>query len=405
VHGASSDEIAQIREQLQGLMQRVNRLEQENETLKAQNRSLQDAIVESRAPAAEATAPAPAAKADDWFDRVAVKGDLRYRHQQTDDARASAQRDEHLLRARVNVEAQVTDSIVAGVGLSTSDAGNPRGANVRLDGEFSRKPLFLDLGYVDWSFADGAHAILGKMKTPFARPGQSLYWDNDVNPEGIALTYGRGPWFATAYGFWVEENVQYTSAPSADDTTDTKMYGVQLGGHFDLGGAQTTFAAMYYDLAAAQGRRPFYNGSSNGNSLDPTGGLLFDFQVVELMAEYNARLADLPLQLWVDVARNLDAELDTAVGAGVLLGKAASPRTWEAGVAYQILEKDALFAQHIDSDFAGGVSDSEGMILRAAYAPLKNWVLNATLFLTQGNVDVGNPYDYDRLLLDFNVKF
>jgi outer membrane murein-binding lipoprotein Lpp len=405
VQAASSDDIAQIREQLQSLMQRVDRLEQENEALKAQNRSLQDTIVPARTPVADAPPPAAAPKAADWPNRVAVKGDLRYRHQQTDDARSSAQRDEHLLRARVNIEAQVTESIVAGVGVSTSDAGNPRGANVRMDGEFSRKPLFLDLGYVDWSFADGVHAILGKMKTPFARPGQSLYWDNDVNPEGIALTYSRGPWFGAAYGFWIEENVQYTSAPSANDTTDTKMYGAQLGGRFDLGGGQTTFAAMYYDLAAGQGRRPFFNNSSNGNSLDPTGGLLFDFQVVELMAEHNMRLADLPLQLWADVARNLDAELDTAIAAGALLGKAAAPRTWEAGVAYQILEKDALFAQHIDSDFAGGVSDSEGVVLRAAYAPLKNWVLNATLFLTQGNVDVGNEYDYDRLLLDFNVKF
>jgi hypothetical protein len=404
-YGASSDEIAQIREQLQGLMQRVDRLEQENEALKAQNRNLQDAIVQSREPVPEATPAAPAGNGAGWSSRVAVKGDLRYRHQQTDDGRATAQRDEHLLRARVNVEAQVADGLVAGIGFSTTDGGNPRGANVRLDGVFARKPLFLDLGYIDWSFAEGAHAILGKMKTPFVRPGQSLYWDNDVNPEGIALTYGRGPWFATGYGFWVEENVQYTSAPSANDTTDTKMFGAQVGGRFDLGGGGATFAAMYYDLAAAQGRRPFFNNSSNGNSLDPTGGLLFDFQVVELMAEYNAKLASLPLQVWVDVARNLDAELDTAVGAGVLLGKAAGARTWEAGLAYQVIEKDALFAQHIDSDFAGGVSDSEGFILRAGYAPLKNWVLNATLFLTQANMDVGNEYDYDRLLLDFNVKF
>jgi hypothetical protein len=401
-YGASSDEIAQIREQLQGLMQRVDRLEQENQALKVQNRNLQDAIVQSHEPAPAAT---PVGNGAEGSNRVAVKGDLRYRHQQTDDARATAQRDEHLLRARISVEAQVADGLVAGIGFSTTDGGNPRGANVRLDGEFSRKPLFLDLGFIDWSFAAGAHAILGKMKTPFARPGQSLYWDNDVNPEGIALTYGRGPWFATGFGFWVEENVQYTSAPSANDTTDTKMFGAQVGGRFDLAGGDATFAAMYYDLAAAQGRRPFFNNSSNGNSLDPTGGLLFDFQVVELMAEYNAKLASLPLQVWVDVARNLDAELDTAIGAGVLLGKASSPRTWEAGFAYQVIEKDALFAQHIDSDFAGGVSDSEGFILRAGYAPLKNWVLNATLFLTQANVDVGNEYDYDRLLLDFNVKF
>ena len=77
---------------------------------------------------------------------------------------------------------------------------------------------------------------------------------------------------------------------------------------------------------------------------------------------------------------------------------------------YQVLEKDALFAQLIDSDFAGGVSDSEGWVLRAGYTPVRNWTLNATYFLNQRNVDVANSaglteVDYDRLQLDFNVKF
>ncbi len=78
------------------------------------------------------------------------------------------------------------------IGVATSSApGNPRGANTQLDGEFSRKSLYLDLAYFDWTFADNAHFIAGKMKMPFVRPGQSLFWDNDINPEGIALTYSR----------------------------------------------------------------------------------------------------------------------------------------------------------------------------------------------------------------------
>jgi hypothetical protein len=77
---------------------------------------------------------------------------------------------------------------------------------------------------------------------------------------------------------------------------------------------------------------------------------------------------------------------------------------------YQSMEKDALFAQLIDSDFNGGVSDTEGWVLRFAYAPVRNWALNATYFLNKRNVDVPNGFgqtevDYDRLQLDFNVKF
>ena len=64
-----------------------------------------------------------------------------------------------------------------------------------------------------------------------------------------------------------------------------------------------------------------------------------------------------------------------------------------------------MFAQHIDSDFGGGLSDSDGWVLRTGYAPLNNWVLNATYFKNANNRDVGTGYDFDRLMLDFNTKF
>lgn len=404
---ASNDELAQIRSQLQSLIQRVDKLEAENTELKAQNGQLKaraDTVAQQSAEPGKASAPA--VKAADWPNRISIKGDIRYRHQETDDERQAANRDEDLLRARLAVEGKVNDSLVAGVGVaSSSSPGNPRGANVQLDGEFSRKSLYLDLAYFDWTFAAGAHLIGGKMKMPFVRPGQSLFWDNDINPEGLAVTYGTGTLFGSAWGYWVEENVQAGAAATAADTTDTKLYGLQVGNRFELGGDNLLVAASYYDLAAAQGRRPFYNGAANGNSLTSTGGLAYDFQVISVMAEFNTKLGELPLQLWADAAQNRDAELDTALGIGALLGKAAGPGTWETGLAYQSIEKDALFAQLIDSDFTAGLSDTDGWILRGAYAPLKNWVLNATYFKTAGNRDVGAEFDFDRLMLDFNAKF
>lgn len=407
-HAASSDEITEIRSQLQSLMQRVDRLEAQNDSLKVENDQLKaqtEQVSKQLAQSVDLKPTTPAVTAADWPNRIVVKGDVRYRHQETDDESAGATRDEELLRARLNVEARVNDSMVAGIGIATSSApGNPRGANVQLDGAFSRKPLYLDLAYVDWTFADSAHFIAGKMKMPFVRPGQSLFWDNDINPEGIALTYSIGSMFGSAWNYWIEENVPATT--TVPTTNDTKMYGVQLGNRFDLGGNNLVVAASYYDLSAAKGRRPFYNNSSNGNSLvSSTGGLAYGFQVVSLMAEYNTRLGELPLQVWTDLARNLDADLDTAYTVGALFGRAANAHTWEAGFAYQLIEKDALFAQHIDSDFGGGLSDSGGWVLRAGYAPARNWVLNATYFKNVNNKDVGREYDFDRLMLDFNTKF
>lgn len=418
-HAATDEDLAQIRSQLQNLLQRVDRLEAENDTLKAQNVEL-NSLLKSQpngqggqvdkqlAQAVDAPKPAinPAIKAADWPNRINIKGDVRYRYQYTDDSSTSSTREEDLLRARLSVEGKVNDRITAVIGVATSSApGNPRGANVQLDGAFSRKSLYLDLAYFDWNIAGGAHLIGGKMKIPFARPGQSLFWDNDVNPEGLAFTYSAGSMFGSAWSYWIEENVQTGVAANTATRSDTKMYGVQLGNRFDIGSNNLVIAANYYDLAAAEGRRPFYNGAANGNSLTATGGLAYDYQVVGVMAEYNTKLADVPLQVWTDFAKNLDAEYDTAFTLGTLVGKASNPGTWELGLAYMLVEKDALFAQHIDSDFGGGLSDVDGWVLRAGYAPLKNWVLNATYFKNANNRDVGTEYDFDRLMLDFNAKF
>jgi hypothetical protein len=396
----SNAELTQIREQLLQLTQRVDRLEQENVALRNENATLKSPS------AAMATAAPAAVKNADWPNRIVVKGDLRYRHEQTDDESLASERGRHLLRARASIEAKTTQSMLVGVGMSTTENGNPRGANQTLDGEFSRKSLDLDFAYFDWTLFEDVHAIGGKMKTPFFRPGQSLFFDNDVNPEGLAFTYDKGPWFGTAFGYWIDENVPVTNTTPTD--ADTMMFGGQFGVKLPVGASSLSVAAMYYDLAAAKGRRPFFNAASNGNTTIGTGTaavLANDFRVAWLSAEFNTSLGGVPFQLWADVAQNQAAELDTAYMVGALLGKASNAKTWEAAIAYESLQKDALFAQHIDSDFAGGFSDSEGWIFRAGYAPIKNWSLNAAYFMARRNVDVGQPFDLDRLLIDFNVKY
>lgn len=399
------DEFAQIRSQLQTLMQRVDKLEAENSALKVENDQLKlqtEQVSQQLTRAADA--PPPAVKAADWPSRIMLKGDVRYRHSQTEDERVSGTREQEILRARLSLEGKVNDRMVAGVGVTTSAApGSPRGGNVTLDDTFSRKSLYLELAYFDWTVAGDTHLIGGKMKMPFERPGQSLFWDNDITPEGLAVTYGAGSMFGSAWSYWIDENVQTGSGASSN--SDAKMYGLQVGNRFDIHGDKLTIAASYYDLAAAQGRRPFYGGNANGNSLSSTGGLAYDFQVVGLMAEYNTQLGGMPLQVWGDFAKNLDAEYDTAFSMGTMIGKASAAGSWETGLAYQLLEKDALFAQFIDADFGGGLADAEGWVLRSGYAPLKNFVLGATYFKNVGNRNVGSEYDFDRLMIDFNTKF
>ena len=430
---SSPSELAQIREQLQSLMQRVDRLEQENIELKAENESLKaadeklqanDDYLKSEArglrkEAAQQAADAGKVKGADWASKVAVTGDLRYRYETSSDDTLSggvpaADRHRDRVRARLNVTAKATDNITVGIGMATTENGDPRSSNQSLTGSFSRKSFDLDTAYFDWKFATWGNLVGGKMKQPFLKPGQSLFWDNDINPEGLALGFQSGSFFGAAYNYWLNE----VAGPQTSRTADAMMHGLQIGTRLPVGASTLMLAAHYYDLSAAQGRTPFYNGNANGNSTDTivsgttsTPVLRYDFQVINLSAEFNAMLGQLPLQIWADVAQNQDpSDLDTAWSAGVLFGKASNYRTWEFGAGYHVIEKDALFGQLIDSDFGSGVTDTAGWVLRAGYAPVRNWAINTTYFLNKRNVDVPNgagqtDVDYDRLQVDFNVKF
>lgn len=423
---ASPNDLAEIREQLQGLMQRVDKLEQENQELKSANEKLQaegDYLKAEakglRKDAAGTSAAVAAVKGSDWAGKVTVKGDMRYRYEAIADDSATnaagvtaADRYRDRIRARLNVEAKATDKLLVGIGLTTTEGGDPRSGNQSLTGVFSRKAVDLDLAYFDWKLASWGNLVGGKMKQPFVKGAQSLFWDNDVNPEGVALVFNRGVWFGSAYNFWLNE----VSGAQTGLTSDAMMHGAQIGARLPVGGSTLTLAAHYYDLSAAQGRvpAPIFGGNANNNTTigtAPNIALAFDYQVADLLVQYDTVLGGLPFQVWGEVAQNQDpTNLDTAWSAGVMYGRASNARTWEAGAMYQKLEKDAVFAQLIDSDFAGGFSDNQGWILRFGYAPVRNWALNATYFLNQRNVDVPNSFgqtevDYDRLQLDFNVKF
>jgi hypothetical protein len=277
----------------------------------------------------------------------------------------------------------------------------------------------------------GSDLLLGKMKYPFWRPGQSMFYDGDVNPEGLAVMLDRGMFFGSLYCFALWEN---GPTNPAQVTEDTFMYGLQGGLKFSLLGGETRAALHYYDVAGAQNFNPFALGSANGNTTvtGPVNGtntqvLLYDYNVLMASAEMGFPVGKLPLSLWVDYAQNTDGDVEdeTAYAVGAILGKASNPKTWEVGVSYQDIGKDALFAQFIDSDFGDGISDAEGWVLKGGYAPVRNFTINGTYLINTNNrcgpptsatdpvptnrrcLAGGSEYelDYNRLQVDFNYKF
>ena len=449
---ATKAEVQAIEAQMNALAERLNRLEAANTSLQAENEQLKagverrDAEIdylksqtkELREESAVASNEISKVKGSDWATRIKFKGDLRVRDENIATERFSdaeeiddaADRNRARFRARFGFEAKVTDNSKVVVQLASDPVGDPRSSNVTLGNENSRKGVGIDLAYADWNFAQGANLTLGKVKQPFWRPGQSLFFDGDVNPEGIAVAFDRGMFFGSAYGWWLEE--RHNASPTGQNA-DTILLGTQLGAKFALFGGETRVAAHYYDLGGGEGSNAFFGGSAFGNSTvgetigtTTTQVLAYDYNVLMLSGEMGLTLGSLPFSVWADYAQNMADEVrdDTAYGFGVSLGKASNARTWEAGVFYQSVDKDALFAQMIDSDFADGVTDGEGWVLKAGYAPVKNVTLNGTYFIntrticgtstaaspTPNNRECGPgipdyELDYNRLQLDVSYKF
>lgn len=477
---ASQDEINAVRAQLQALAERLQKLEQSNQELAHENAELkaqgdklaisQQDSEKSRDAQSDAIAKAASKVASsDWATRIKWNGDFRYRDERINrDLRTDQIRDR--IRARIGFTARVNDTISVGARLATG-SDDPRSPNQTIgaaDTGMGRRTIGLDQYYVNWKALDGLTVTGGRMPYPYWRAGQSLLNDGDINPEGLALNYQAGMFFANAYGIWLTEraaaNYNPTTGVTSSIGTDkqgTTYSGVQFGVKWPINGDTTlTAAAMYTSLGAGKGRMPYwFSGGSipttttttavagtctvlpctpgvtvttttsndvnkiivaaNGNSTDAAGGLLYDFHVMQLNFELTSKIQGLPVSIFGDFAKNSGAHngLDKAFTAGFLIGKASDKNTWEFGYAYEKLEKDSYFGGFVDSDFGAGATDTKGSIVRLGYAPAKNWTINATYFMNKlNNSGLSNvalqssslhmqDENYKRLQLDFGVKY
>ena len=385
-----STEIAAIKAEIAALSARLERLEQTTASAGV-----------APAPAPAAAAPAPVVVeprvAAAIAPNVRLSGDLRYRHE-TIAEEGEPDRHRQRIRARFGVTADVADNVRVGLTLATG-ADDPVSANQTLDTGFSRKSIGVDRAFFSWAATEELTFTGGKMANPFYRPGNHhLIYDSDLNPEGLALRYNRGSWFANYAGLWVEERA------AADDSI---MLGGQLGYRRALDGdVRLTAGVGYYDYLQTQGQTPFWNGEAVGNRVDAAGNYVNDFNIAQLFGELNFKAGELPLTVFADYAVNTEVdEVDTGFALGASVGEVTGPRTWRIGYAYQDLEADAVIGTFTDSDWAGGGTDGKGHIVELNYGFRDRLVFGFRYFLNDRGEDAGNEHEYDRLQADVQFNY
>ena len=379
----ASAEIAAIRAEIAALTARLDRLAQTPAAPGASAAPAAPAQVQPRPVETRVAALPP---------NIRFSGDLRYRHESINEDTVD-ERHRNRIRARFGVTADIADNVRVGLQLA-SGTDDPISANQTLDTGFNRKQIGIDRAFFTWAATEQLTFTGGKIANPFFRPGNHhLIYDSDLNPEGLALRYGRGDWFANYAGLWVEER------SSADDSI---LLGGQFGYRHTLGnGMRVTAGASYYDYLQTQGQTPLWDGEAVGNRVDLAGNYLNDFNVTELFAELNLKAGERPVTVFADYVVNSEADdADTGFALGASLGEVSGMGTWRVGYAYQDLEADAVVGTFTDSDFAGGGTDGKGHVVEFNYGFRDRLVLGFRYFLNERGADAGNEHDYNRLQAD-----
>jgi len=450
---SSGADLAAAQAQIDALKQQLERLEATVDYLKA------NASAQHKEAAVEA---ADVASLKSATDKYTWNGDFRYRYDLQDkpanDTSPEHTRQRDQIRVRFGVLAKVNDTIDVKVQVATmsDDQNNARSRNATLGNGWDAKDIGFDLAYADWHPIPTTRLWLGKMPQPWVKTA-SYFWDNDITPEGAALKYSRGMWFANATYLWLNErNVTGNQAASSDAT----MTGIQLGIKPTFDAGTLTVAASYYNLVNVQNYISKYSQTSTADlstgavttvtcSIDGVFGsgygtgdnsfgnteytgpapqvgsntsctrLYSDFNIFTALLQFDTKVAGMPLSVYADYMQNTAAlqnptvkkTLDTAWAVGFSLNKAADPHTWDLGVLYEQNAKDAVFGQFVDSDFAAGQTDAKGWALKGNYVIAKNWIFTGTAFLNKLNYDgvtsSNSLYDlnYKRLMLDLMYKF
>ena len=158
--------------------------------------------------------------ASGWVSRWQRSGDLRVRFDTIDQANL-VDRDRGRFRLRAGALVRVNDDTRVEIQFATGEGGDARSANQTFTDANSRKALDLDLAYVEWSPTDTLTVTAGKMRYPWVRT-QSYFFDNDVNPEGVAVAWQQGATglFGSAF---------YTGLAERATAADSRMVGAQFG--------------------------------------------------------------------------------------------------------------------------------------------------------------------------------
>ncbi len=367
------------------------------------------------------------------------------------------------IRARLGVNAKLSDMVSAGIRFSTGNTTGPTSTNQTLGQNFNKYSVVLDRGFINLHPTSNLTLSGGRINNPFM--STDLVWAEDLGFEGIAASYkpqitpDLGA-FVTAGWFPLRTDIPAQSSPR-------DISGLQGGFNWKLApSTEFKFGAALYNFRAVEGqaetnarfvsagnsvsdygtRYEYPNGlrqrgntlfilnapadnaatatqywglASGFRELNFTGSLdigVFGPNHVVLTGDYVKNLAYSRPQITQRTGFTTLDGSDTGYLARILVGRPLMQNRgdWNASLAYRRLGSDAVLDAFTNSDFGLGGTNNKGFIAGVNYAfDKQTWV--TVRWMGSEPIDSYAPkivstatptkFAVDLMQVDLNVKF
>lgn len=365
-----------------------------------------------------------------------VSGDSLFLAGDTSDPRQRAR-----LRARLGMNAKISDEVSGGIRLATGSSNDPLSTNQTLGNTSQKYSLWVDLAYLKLEPYSWLTLTGGRIVNPWL--STDLVWHPDLTFEGafakvaprisenqrVSLGVGAFPlqditkstsnraenkWLFGAQAGW-----EWTSLNSSSMKLGVALYDYQ---HVE-GILEAVFGQTYYSYTAPQYRQ-------KGNSVfydtfDGQYKLLSKFRELNITGVLDlAKFDPVHLTFTGDFVKNVgfdQAEILSRTGQNidpktrgymarfdVGYPKVEQRGDWKAFVGYKYLERDAVLDAFTDSDFHLGGTDARGFFVGGSYGIDKNtWLTLRWMSADEISGAQGFPIKLgiDTLQLDLNAKF
>ncbi|PTQ13030.1 hypothetical protein CLG96_02495 [Sphingomonas oleivorans] len=328
-------------------------------------------------------------------------------------------------RARLGFTAAASPRVSAFFRLVVGNETEPTSTNETLGDYFNKDDVVVDRAYMRYRFNDALAFQGGRMANPFY--STDMFWDQDVNPEGVALVGekrigGGGTSIFGAAGIFALQDLL--------KSPDRWLYAGQLGIDTPLAGdLSLKIAGAYYHYRHISGR---LGDEASRPGLVVKGNSLFDVQpapgriVPGLASRFHigdvtgalsyAAIQGLAVTFTGEVARNFghsaselgrltlltgDPTGDMAYSAEIRVGSARVVRNgdWQVALTWRRLESDSLLDAFTEGDFGLGGTNVQGGYLDLLYGVSDNTWLEALAYDTKSLGDQAQRVHMLRMAL------